>query len=91
MRGKSLFSRPAAIGCGVPSGQTSETTTQMFVCGAVLARRSSTLAGPALSSGAFSGAVVYERPSCCATVMSLSTGNALVRALSPALPAIAVL
>src|SRR5438874_2725781 len=46
MSGKSLLSRPAAIGWGVPSGQTSETTAQMFVCGAVVASRSSTLAGP---------------------------------------------
>jgi hypothetical protein len=75
----------------VPSGQTSDTTAQMFVCDAVLARRTSSAAGPALRRSRRSGAVAYERPSCCATVMSLSTGSAVVSTFSPALPAIAVL
>src|SRR3954453_14762243 len=88
--GKSLLRRPAGIGGGVPSGETSEITAHIDVCGAVLDSRSSRLAGPAESTFRFSGVVVYERPSGSATVMSLNTGKAVNSAFSPAAPAIAV-
>src|SRR3954453_23342995 len=89
--GKLLLRRPLATGCGVPSGEPSEITTHIEVCLAVLDSRNSRLAGPAESTFRLSGAVVYESPCGSASVMSLSTGKALISALSPAAPAIAAL
>src|SRR3954447_4987254 len=91
MPGKALSSRPLATGCGVPSGQTSESTAQMPVSGAVLDRRTSRLAGPADSTSPVNGLVVYERPSGSAMLMSVSGGKAVASPLTPAPPRIAVL
>src|SRR5919109_1429653 len=58
--GKVVLRRPAATGCGVPLGETSETTAQIPVAGAVLDRRSSRLAGPAVDTSVTSGSAVVR-------------------------------
>src|SRR3954454_16810331 len=90
MFGYALSRRPTVSGCAVPSGETSESTAQMPVSGAVLDRRTSRLAGPAERTSVLNGAVVYDRPSGSASVMSVATGKALNSALGPDAPTIAV-
>src|SRR2546423_13680490 len=49
----------------------------MSVSGAVVVRATSRLAGPAATTGAESGAVVYESPNGSAMAMSVSVGESL--------------
>src|SRR3954467_7340042 len=90
MSGYELSRRPAAIGWAWPSGSTSEITAQMPVSGGVLDRGSTRLAGPADRTSRVNGAVVYERPSGSANVISVSGGNSSAIALMPVGPRIAV-
>src|SRR3954451_17044861 len=90
MSGYALSSRQTAIGCACPSGSTSEMTVQLPVSGAVLESGTSRLAGPAESTSCANGAVVYERPSGSASVISVSAGNSSAIALTPLGPRIAV-
>ena len=90
MFGYEFSSRPAVSGCAVPSGHTSARTAQMPVSGAVLDRRTSRLAGPALSTSVVNGLVVYESASGSASVISVNGGKASARALTPSPPTMAV-
>jgi len=72
------------------SDDTSETTAQMAVSGAVVDSRTSRSSGPAAITGADSGFVVYERPSGSLRVISVNGGKNDANWLGPSGPTIAV-
>src|SRR5690242_10891532 len=88
--GYELDRRPTISGWATSSGETSETTAQIAVSGAVVDRRTSRSTGPAAITGAERGFVVYDRPSGSLSVISVKGGKNAAAWLGPSPPTIAV-
>src|SRR3954454_15654046 len=88
--GYELDSRPNINGCAALSGETSGTTAQIAVSGAVVDSRTSRSSGPAAITGAERGFVVYDSPSGSLSVISVNGGQNAAAWLGPSAPMIAV-